>query len=136
MTLQQNSVSNSLQQFQKLWERISSLNKDIAMVNKELETIKISINEIDLSELECSLKQYTNEAIDAIPQPDLSNYLTRSHVYNMPQVQPIPGEEQNPNGNGNLLVIKSNFQPNLGNYLIINDVFVQPQSSEYCSRSS
>jgi hypothetical protein len=62
------------------------------IVNKELETIKISINEIDLSELEGSLKQYTDKAVESIPQPDLSNYLTKSHVYNMPQVEPIPGQ--------------------------------------------
>jgi hypothetical protein len=105
-------------------------------VNKELETIKISINEIDLSELECNLKQYTNEAIGSIPQPDLSNYLTKNHIYNIPQVQPIPGEE-NSNQNGSLFVTKSyvdnfvnNSQPNLSNYLTMNDVYVQPVLSD------
>jgi hypothetical protein len=103
------------------------------MVNKELETIKISTNEIDLSGLECSLKQYTNSTVGSIPQPDLSNYLTRSHVYNIPQVQPIPGEDQNPFKNGSLLVTKrylDNSQPNLSNYLTINDEYVQPQPSD------
>jgi hypothetical protein len=66
MINQQNSVSNSLQQFQKLWDWISSINKVISMVNKELETIKISINEINLSELEGSLKQYTSNAVGSI----------------------------------------------------------------------
>jgi hypothetical protein len=101
------------------------------MVNKELELIKISINEIDLSELEGSLKQYTDSAVESIPQPDLSNYFIRNHVYNMPQVQPIP-EEVNPNRNGSLLVTKSyvdmtvnNSQPNLSNYLTII-VYVPP----------
>jgi hypothetical protein len=93
-------------------------------VNKELETIKISINEIDLSELEGSLKQYTNNAVGTIPQPDLSDYLTRSHVYIMPKVEPIPGQIQNPFRNSSLLVTKgyvditvNNSQPNLSNYL-------------------
>jgi hypothetical protein len=81
--INQHNISNSLQQFKKLWERISSLNKVIILVNKELELIKISINEIDLSELEGSLKQYTDNAVGTIPQPDLSDYLTRSYVYNM-----------------------------------------------------
>jgi hypothetical protein len=52
-------------------------------VNKKLETIKVSINEIDLSVLEANLKQYTDNAVSSVPQPDLSNYLTRSHVYNV-----------------------------------------------------
>jgi hypothetical protein len=55
----------------------------------------------------------------------------------MPQVQPIPGQVQNPFRNGSLLVTKScvdttvnNSQPNLSNYLTINDVYVPPISSD------
>jgi hypothetical protein len=136
MTLNQNINSNSFHQFQKLWERISSLNKVIASVNKELEAIKISINEIDLSELEGSLKHYTDNAVGTIPHPDLSNHLTRSHVYNVPQVDPIP--DQNPLKNGSLLVTRSyvdmtvnNSQSNLSNYLTTNDVYVPPVPSDH-----
>jgi hypothetical protein len=53
----------------------------------------------------------------------------------MQQVQPIPGQDQNPFKNGSLLVTKScvnitvnNSQHNLSNYLTINDVYVQPQT--------
>jgi hypothetical protein len=56
-----------------------------------MELVKRNINEIDLASLEGSLKQYTNTAVSWIPQPDLSDYLTRSHFYNMSQVQLIPG---------------------------------------------
>jgi translation elongation factor EF-4 len=79
-----------------LWERVSSLNKVIALVNKEIEVVKNHIQELigidvsnlatlgDLTNLEDSLKQYSDDAVNSIPKPDLSNYLTRSHVYNMP----------------------------------------------------
>jgi hypothetical protein len=148
MTLNQNINSNTLQQFQKLWDRISSLNKVISMVNKELELIKNSINEIDLSELEGSLKQYTDAAVESIPQPDLSDYLTTSNVLFVPSLPPIPGQDESPFKDGNLLVPKkyvdttiNNSKPNLtnyatkdeipdlSNYLTINDVYIQPQTN-------
>jgi hypothetical protein len=132
MTLNQNIISDSLHQFQKLRERISSLNEFLKAVSKEMELVKKNINEIDLAGLKGNLKQYTNSAIGAIPQPDLSDYLTRSYVYNMPQVAPIPGESVNPFRNGSLLVTKSyvdttinNTQPNLSNYLTTN-VYIPP----------
>jgi hypothetical protein len=46
--------SNSLQQFQKLWEKISTLNTHITLVNKEIEIVKSHIQEligIDVSNL-------------------------------------------------------------------------------------
>jgi hypothetical protein len=107
ITLNQHVISDSFHKFQKLSERISFLNKIISLVNKELELIKNSINEIDLSELEGSLKQYTDVTVEFIPQPDLTNNLTKSHVYNMPTVDPPPGQDQNPFKNGSLLVTKS-----------------------------
>ena len=95
--------------------------------------VKKNINEIDLADLEGSLKQYTDTAVNSIPQPDLSDYLTRSHAYNMPQVQPIPGQDQNPFKIGSLLVTKSyvdmtvnNSQPNLSNYLTTNNIYIPP----------
>jgi hypothetical protein len=54
MTLQQNINSNSLQQFQKLWERMALLNAHITEVNKEIEIFKSHIQEligIDVSNL-------------------------------------------------------------------------------------
>jgi hypothetical protein len=70
--LQQNSLSCSFQQFQKLWERIASLNY-IMEVNKEIEVVKSHIQELigtdisnlatlgDLLNLEDSLKRYTDD---------------------------------------------------------------------------
>jgi hypothetical protein len=40
MTLQQNINTNSLKQFQKLWERMALLNAYITEVNKEIEIVK------------------------------------------------------------------------------------------------
>jgi hypothetical protein len=54
MTLNQNVNSNTIQQFQKLWERMSSINTHIALVNKEIEIVKNHIQEligIDVSNL-------------------------------------------------------------------------------------
>jgi hypothetical protein len=85
MTLQQKPLSATLQQFRKLWE----INTHIALVNKEIETVKANIQELnridvsnlatfgDLSNLEDILKLYTDEAIEAIPQPDLTDYATK-----------------------------------------------------------
>jgi hypothetical protein len=73
--LNQKVNSNSLQQLQKLWEQMSSINTHIALVNKEIEIVKDHIQELigidvsnlatlgDLSSLEESLKQYTDDAI-------------------------------------------------------------------------
>jgi hypothetical protein len=69
MSLNQHVISDSFHQFQKLQERISSLNEFLKVANKEMEK---NINEIDLAGLEGSLKQYTDTAIGAIPQPDLT----------------------------------------------------------------
>jgi hypothetical protein len=80
MTLNQNIISDLFHQFQKLRERISSLNEFLKVANKEMELVKMNINEIDLASLEGSLKQYTDTAVSSIPQPDLSNYLTTSNV--------------------------------------------------------
>jgi hypothetical protein len=44
-TINQNIKSDSLQQFQKLWERISFLNKVISLVNKEI-VVKSHIQEL------------------------------------------------------------------------------------------
>jgi hypothetical protein len=63
MTLNQNIISDSLQQFQKLWERISFLNEFMKVANKEMELVKKNINEIDLAGLEDILKQYTDTAV-------------------------------------------------------------------------
>jgi hypothetical protein len=38
--------SKSLQQFQKLWEKIATLNTHITLVNKEIEIVKSHIQEI------------------------------------------------------------------------------------------
>jgi translation elongation factor EF-4 len=84
MTLQQKPLSATLQQFRKLWEQMAVINTHIAFINKEIEVVKAHIQELigidvsnlatfgDLSNLEDSLKQYTDEAIDSIPQPDLT----------------------------------------------------------------
>jgi hypothetical protein len=77
MTSNQNINSDSFHQFQKLRERISSLNEFLKVANKEIELVKKKLNEIDLSELEGSLKQYTNEAVSSLPQPDLLTILLR-----------------------------------------------------------
>jgi hypothetical protein len=71
-----------------------------------MELVKKKINEIDLTSLEGSLKQYTDTAVSSTPQPDLTDLLTRSDVYNVPTVQPIPGEDENSFKDGNLLVPK------------------------------
>jgi hypothetical protein len=109
------------------------LNEFLKVANKEMELVKKNINEIDLAGLEGSLNQYTDTAVSSIPQPDLSDYLTRSYICNMPQVQPIPGQDQNPFKNGSLLVTRNyvnmtvnNSQPNLSNYSTINNVYIQP----------
>jgi hypothetical protein len=122
--INQHIISDSLHQFQKLPERISSLNEFLKVANKEMELVKKKLNEIDLTGLEGSLKQYTDTAVSSIPQPDLTNYLTRSHVYNMPYAEPPPAQIQNPFKNRSLLVTKSyvdtsvnNSQLNLSNYL-------------------
>jgi hypothetical protein len=88
-----------------------------------MELLKKNINEIDLAGLEGSLKQYTDTAVSSISQPDLTDFLIRSDVYNMPQVQPIPGQDQNPFKNKNLLVTRNyvditvnSSKPNLSNY--------------------
>jgi hypothetical protein len=140
--INQHIISDSLQQFQKLRERISSLNEFLKVANKEMELVK-KINEIDLVGLEGSLKQYTDTAIGAIPQPDLSNYLNTSNVLVVPSLPSFPWEDENPLKNGNLLVPKryvdqsipnlSNYAtkteiPDLSNYLTINGVYVQPQT--------
>jgi hypothetical protein len=92
MTLNQNINSNILQQFQKLWERMAEINTHIALVNKEIEVVKTHIQELigidvsnlttfeDLSNLEFNLKQYTDESIDSIPQPDLTDYATKDEI--------------------------------------------------------
>jgi 5,10-methylenetetrahydrofolate reductase len=79
--------SNSLQQFQKLWEKIAALNTHITLVNKKIEIVKSHIQELigidvsnlatfgDLSNLEDSLKQYTDNSI-----PDLSDYATKNEL--------------------------------------------------------
>jgi methionine synthase II (cobalamin-independent) len=102
MTLNKNINSNSLQQFQKLWKRISSLNKVITMVNKEIEVVKSHISELigidisslatfeDLSSLEDSLKQYTDAAVDSV---DLSDYATGDTAKNIHiQYNAIPAD--------------------------------------------
>jgi hypothetical protein len=37
-----------------------------------MELVKMNMNQIDLASLEDNLKQYTDTAVGAIPQPDLS----------------------------------------------------------------
>jgi hypothetical protein len=68
------------------------INTHIALVNKEIEIVKTHIQELigtdvsnlatlgDLSNLEDSLKLYTDEAIESIPQPDLTNYATKDEI--------------------------------------------------------
>jgi hypothetical protein len=94
MTLNQNINSDSLQQFQKLWNRISSLNKIIMMVNKKIEIVKSHISEligIDVSNLGTpdDLSNYVTK--DELPDlsdfatkdeiPDLSNYVSKTEMY-------------------------------------------------------
>jgi hypothetical protein len=68
------------------------INTHISLVNKEIETVKAHIQELigidvsnltifgDLSNLEDNLKQNTDEAIDSIPQPDLTDYATKDEI--------------------------------------------------------
>jgi 5,10-methylenetetrahydrofolate reductase len=90
--------SNSLQQFQKLWEKIATLNTHITLVNKEIEIVKSHIQELigidvsnlatfgDLSNLEDNLKHYTDAAVNSVDLSDyatkkeLSDYLTKSDM--------------------------------------------------------
>jgi hypothetical protein len=123
------------------------LNEFLKVANKEMELVKKNINEIDLAGLEGSLKQYTDTGVSSIPQPDLSDYLTRSNVLVVPSLPSFPEEDESPYRDGNLLVPKkyvdtavNNSKPNLSNYatkdeildlsnyLTINDVYVQPQT--------
>jgi hypothetical protein len=63
------------------------LNEFPKVANKEKELVKNNIKEIDLAGLEDSLKQYSDTAVSSIPQPDLTDFLARSDVHNMPTVQ-------------------------------------------------
>jgi hypothetical protein len=65
--LLQNSNSNTIQQFQKLWEQMAVLNTHIPLVNKEISNLATFG---DLSSLEDSLKQYTDSVVEFIPQKD------------------------------------------------------------------
>jgi hypothetical protein len=73
----------------------------LKVANKEMELVKKNLNEIDLAGLEGSLKQYTDTAVSSISQPDLSEYLTRTHVLVVPSLPSFPGEDENPFKDGN-----------------------------------
>jgi hypothetical protein len=72
------------------------LNEFLKVANKEMELVKNNIKEIDLAGLEDSLKQYINTAVSSVPQPDLTDFLTKSDVLIVSMAPPIPGQNQNP----------------------------------------
>jgi hypothetical protein len=76
--------------------------------------------------------------VSSIPQPDLTDFLTKSDVHNMPEVAPIPGEPVHPFRNGSLLVTRSyvdtivnNSRPNLSNYSTKDEI---PDLSDYATK--
>jgi hypothetical protein len=121
MTLQQNSLSSSFQQFQKLWERMALLNAHITEVNKEIELVKSHIQELigidvsnlatlgDLSSLEESLRQYTDDEI-----PDLSDFVTKDEIPDLSNYAP---KDENPN------------EPDLSSYLRKEYIFFDGNTS-------
>jgi hypothetical protein len=103
-----------------------------------MELVKNNMKKIDLAGLESSLKLYTDTAVSSIPQPDLTDFLTRSDIYNMLTVQPIPEEDENLFKDGNLFVPKryvdmtvNNSQPNLSNYATKEEI---PDLSNYVTK--
>jgi hypothetical protein len=72
--------------------------------------------------------------VSSIPQPDLTDSLTRIDVLFVPTVQPMSGQDQNPFKNGNLLVPKKYVDgliPNLSNYATKDDI---PDLSYYATK--
>jgi hypothetical protein len=89
----------------------------------------------DLTNLEGSLKQYTDTAVSSIPQPDLSDYLTKSNVLVVPMAPLIPGQDKNPLKNGNVLVPKryvDGLIPNLSVYATKEEI---PDLSDYATKT-
>jgi hypothetical protein len=81
MTLNQNINSNTIQQFQRLWERMLWINTHIALVNKEIEIVKSRIQElirINISNL-VTIEDLSNLE-DKNELPDLSDYATKEYV--------------------------------------------------------
>jgi hypothetical protein len=84
--------SNSLQQFQKLWGKIATLNIHITLVNKEIEIVKSHLQELigidvsnlatfgDLSNLENNLKHYTDAVFDSV---DLFDYVVKDELLDL-----------------------------------------------------